>query len=277
VYTFAVEEADVTSAWAAACKALDRKANPERTAFHTLVRISTPTIDDSAFRAELEQVRFAAVPAGDKDSFVPIETVANTIFPQALATSSGRHDRLVARYRDLYGRAKRFPGNQHDTYFGRLVAYPSPKGAEPVDQIGWIINRLKQQMQLPGPMTAAYEADVAHPTLDGSTGTEPAAVDGHIHVGGKDTLIRGFPCLSNCSFQLEHGQVLHLAAYYRYHYMLERAYGNYLGLGRLLAYVADQAGVRPGTLTVMAGYAQLEGPITKVRPLLWGEAPMIAL
>jgi hypothetical protein len=40
--------------------------------------------------------------------------------------------------------------------------------------------------------------------------------------------------------------------------MVERAYGNYVGLGRLLSYVAGQVGQRCGRLTVTAGYAQLD-------------------
>lgn len=40
--------------------------------------------------------------------------------------------------------------------------------------------------------------------------------------------------------------------------MVERAYGNYLGLGRLMAYIASQAGLETGELTVTAGYARLD-------------------
>jgi thymidylate synthase len=57
--------------------------------------------------------------------------------------------------------------------------------------------------------------------------------------------------------------------------MFERAYGNYLGLGRLLAYIANQADLSPGTLTVVAGHAHLDGPITAIRPLLSG-TPILA-
>lgn len=60
--------------------------------------------------------------------------------------------------------------------------------------------------------------------------------------------------------------------------MTERAYGNYLGLGRLLGYVSAEGGLRPGTLTVVAGYAQIEpGTITRIRPLLTEGVPLFAL
>jgi hypothetical protein len=58
--------------------------------------------------------------------------------------------------------------------------------------------------------------------------------------------------------------------------MFERAYGNYLGLGRLLAYIAHQAELGCGTLTVVAGHARLDGPITQLRPLLTGTGRLAA-
>ncbi|MGC0352741.1 thymidylate synthase [Streptomyces sp. SAI-124] len=69
---------------------------------------------------------------------------------------------------------------------------------------------------------------------------------------------------------------MHAAALYRSQYMFERAYGNYLGLGRLLAYIAAQAGLAVGTLTVMAGHAHLDGPLTAIRPLLSGTPTLAA-
>jgi thymidylate synthase len=168
----------------------------------------------------------------------------------------------------MYPRLRRYPGNTHGTYFGRLVAYPGAKKAE-IDQVGNIISRLRQQSSGKAPMTAAYEADLAHP----ADGAVPAEL--LVHAADRDNLYRGFPCLSHCSFQLDRDGRVHGAALYRSHYMFERAYGNYLGLGRLLAYIADQAGLARGTLTVMAGHAHLDGPITAIRPLL-SDTPTLA-
>jgi hypothetical protein len=50
--------------------------------------------------------------------------------------------------------------------------------------------------------------------------------------------------------------------------MVQRAYGNYVGLGRLLAYVAEQSGLRTGHLTVVAGLAQIEPPILGLREIV---------
>ncbi|MEV6894732.1 hypothetical protein [Kribbella sp. NPDC051137] len=274
MYTFVVEKPDVTAAWIAACTELDRRTNPDRTAFHTVVRITDPSKDDATFRSDLERVRERALPA---DDYATIETVANTIFPRALAASSGSHADLVTRYRNMYGRVRLFPKNHRDTYFGRLIAYPGPGSKPPIDQLGKVIERLKSEAASRGPMTAAYEVDVAHPAFDSEIADDPIlSMDAHVHRGGHDNYTRGFPCLSHCSFQLEKGRTVHLTAFYRYHYMLDKAYGNYIGLGRLLAHVAGCAGLRAGALTVMAGYAWLE-KTRLVRPLLRETEPMVSI
>jgi thymidylate synthase len=77
-----------------------------------------------------------------------------------------------------------------------------------------------------------------------------------------------FPCLSHCSFQLGRDGRVHALAHYRSQYLLQRAYGNYLGLGRLLDYVATSAGLSTGELTVVAGHIQLEAGVTDVRRLV---------
>lgn len=259
--SFDVTGRDVTRAWIAACNALDRKDNPSRTALHTVVRITDPTTDDADFRTELDRLRTAK-------RHEPIETVASTLFPATLAGRVNDHTELVTRYRAMYPRLKRYPGNAHGTYFGRLVAYPSAKKTE-IDQVGNIISRLRKQASIKGPMTAAYEADLAHP----ADGEPPAEL--LVHAADRDNLYRGFPCLSHCSFQLDRDGHVHAAVLYRSHYMFERAYGNYLGLGRLLAYIAERADLAAGTLTVMAGHAHLDGPINSLRPLL-SDTPHLA-
>lgn len=264
MHTFTVTGRDTTEAWIAACNALDRKDNPQRTGFHTVVRITDAARDDLGFRAELDRLRLA-------QGHEPIETVAGTLFPAALAARSADHATLVARYREMYPRIKKYPGNTHGTYFERLISYPGAKKTQ-IDQLGNIIARLRKQSAIKGPMTAAYEADLAHPG-DGGDGSPAEAL---IHAADRDNLYRGFPCLSHLSFQLSRDGSVHATALYRSQYMVERAYGNYLGLGRLLSYIAGQAGLAPGALTVVAGHAQLDGPITHLRPLLSNTPPLAA-
>jgi hypothetical protein len=262
--TFTVQAPDVSTAWVRACRALlDIRTHR---AFHTVVRIHDPRRDDPVVRAELD--RILAVKGKQ-----PVRTVANTIFPAALAANSATHETLVSRYRDLYPALKRLnSSNRLGTYFHRLVDYPGNDRS--VDQIGRIIRQLRLQGKT-NPKSACYEANLVDPSA-GDAEAWTASVP--IRVPGRDNGIMQFPCLSHCSFQLDNRtRRLHLAALYRSHYMLEKAYGNYLGLGDLLAYVARQSDLEPGTLTVTAGYAQLDGDAIKLlRPLLTGTAPMLA-
>jgi hypothetical protein len=59
--------------------------------------------------------------------------------------------------------------------------------------------------------------------------------------------------------------VVHLLAHYRYEYLIERGYGNYLGLARLLDYVATSAGLAAGQMTVVTGRAHVDASDTALR------------
>lgn len=262
--TFTVQAPDVSTAWVRACRSL-LEIRTHR-AFHTVVRILDPQRDDPAVRAELD--RILAVKGKQ-----PVRTVANTIFPAALAANSATHDKLVSRYKNLYPSLKRLhSSNRLGTYFHRLINYPGKDSG--VDQIGGIIRQLHLQGKV-NPKSACYEANLVDPSTDE---VEPWSISAPIRVPGHDNGTMHFPCLSHCSFQLDNRtRQLHLTALYRSHYMVEKAYGNYLGLGDLLAYVARRSDLEPGTLTVVAGYAQLDGnAIELLRPLLTGTAPMLA-
>jgi thymidylate synthase len=255
--TFTVSGPDISTAWIRACKALDQP--PNRRGYHTVVRIADPIADDPRVRFELDRI----LESKNKQS---VRTVANTIFPAALARAAKDHDALVARYKKLFPSLKRLhQGNRLGTYFDRLINYPGPGGS--TDQIALIIGRLRQQLETRGPMTACYEANLVDPASDHDG--EAFTVSAPVRVPGVDNNIMQFPCLSHCSFQLDREGRLHLTALYRSQYMIERAYGNYVGLGELLAYIAHNSRLQVGGLTVVAGYAQLDGGyITKVRPLL---------
>ena len=80
-----------------------------------------------------------------------------------------------------------------------------------------------------------------------------------VHAAHRDTGRRAFPCLSMCSFNLDHDK-LHLLAHYRYEYLVTKGYGNYLGLARLLQYVADQTGLGVGQMTIVSGRTHVDAP-----------------
>lgn len=251
--TINVAGADISAAWLAACRAMRGK---RPVAYHTVVRIENPLSEDPAIRAGLEQIL-------EKHQLQPVSTVANTIFPAAIAGTSRDHLELSRRYVAMLPVLRRLsPKNDRGTYFGRLVAFPGAHG--PVNQLDVIITRLRKegakQGSGTGPLTACYEAALVDPgpeAIDGDL--EPSVTAAAlVQAPGRDTRFPGFPCLSHCSFQLDRESTLHAMAHYRSQLMVERAYGNYTGLGLLLGYIAAQAGLRCGELTVTAGYAQLD-------------------
>ena len=56
--------------------------------------------------------------------------------------------------------------------------------------------------------------------------------------------MRGFPCLQQVSFARCGNTGLSITGYYATQYVVERAYGNYLGLCRLGRFMAHEMGLR---------------------------------
>ncbi|MEU9213407.1 hypothetical protein AB0D27_37260 [Streptomyces sp. NPDC048415] len=258
MHTFTVEAPDVSGAWLEACTRLSEI--PGKKAFHTVVRIANPLQEDPHLRAELDRLRAART----KEPLYPIDAVVNTLFPTEFAGTCATHEELTDRYRALYPRLREVKRNAHGTYFGRLVAYPGTADKpEPVDQLARVIRRL-DKLRSTAKWSAVYETGTAHVTDDDEVWEAElpdtaAGTEAVIRAASLDTQTLDFPCLSHCSFQLDGTtDTVHLAAYYRSHYMFDRAYGNYLALGHLCAWVARHAHLKPGTLTVMAGCARLD-------------------
>lgn len=249
-----VHAPDIATAWLEALRVV--YASPDRKALHTYVAIDNPTIEDSDLRFQADRIMA-------EYGMAPIETVANTIFPAGLARLCTSHEELVTRYREIYPTLRvRWRQNHDGTYFGRLVAHPAGDEPDGFDQLGAVISKLRTEHAHTqgGAKTAVYEAAIiaaedAAPSTDINGATAAAGT----YAPGRDKLpVGGFPCLSHCSFQLDRDGRIHLLAQYRSQYLVQRGYGNYLGLGRLLAHVCRHTGLLPGRLTVTAGYAQIE-------------------
>ncbi|MGH3829462.1 MAG: hypothetical protein ACRDRS_03265 [Pseudonocardiaceae bacterium] len=193
----------------------------------------------------------------------PVQTVANTIFPKGLYHPR-LGDQAAARLYEnyelsmiLHRRRKR----DKDTYFNRMLAYPTRQ--EPFNQLEYVINRLRRQLCLNNPLSSAYEIGLSH----------HADAEIRIQQPKTDRNIMSFPCLSHISLTLAEGQ-LHLHATYRNQSFITRALGNYLGLTRLLGFLANEVGTDVGEVHCTATHADLElgafGGKLAVRKLLAG-------
>ena len=179
----------------------------------------------------------------------PVETVANTIFAADLYEEALGTDAL-ANFAELYleGFEIAKPASPGGEYCHRLVAWPGPDG-EPINQLAEVAAKLRRYADSNDRSyrySSNYEIAVENPVLDLRT-----------QLPGRNRDPYGFPCLSHISLTVVDG-VVHLTALYRNQHLIRKAYGNYLGLGRLGQALCHHAGLELGTVTVIATHADAE-------------------
>lgn len=192
-----------------------------------------------------------------------VSTVANTIFPAALDRGDGIIA-LTERYMQVYERRMHRQG-EWGRYFQRMVAWPkgSGKGTGTVNQLFENIETLRAMRS----GEAKFFGNV----------TEIALFDPTRDLRKK----MNRQCLSFIELKpIRDGDVwrLNMMAVYRNHYYIQRTLGNLIGLGRLLQFIADQAGFDVGTLTIQSTHACLDPDLQRgeVSELLTAcEDPMV--
>ena len=183
----------------------------------------------------------------------PIDTVANTIFAAELYEEELGIDALE-EFSDLYLEGFEVaklasPGGE---YCHRMVAWPSHNG-EPINQLVDVASKLRRYADPDHSYrySSDYEIALEDPVLDLRT-----------LLPGRNRDPYGFPCLSHISLTVQDGTV-HLTALYRNQHLVKKAYGNYVGLARLGRALCHHAGLKLGTVTVVATHADAEIGTTK--------------
>ena len=169
-------------------------------------------------------------------------TVANTIFPMSLWNPKKPRNILFERYLRIIGKVRQydFVSKNYGLYFDRLINYGYSK--KNVNQLEYII---KTRTKYNNKRRSALQAVVIDPHLD------------HDH-----RPLRGFPCLQQVSFNPLKGNKLSITGFYPQQYIIDRAYGNYLGLCRLGHFMANELGLEFVEMNCIAGIAKL-GKINK--------------
>lgn len=187
--------------------------------------------EDAAVRQTLDQVLEC------KGRF-KVDDVAFTIFPQRL-WEMRRGDRYAffALYRETFPRwqAMNKRVNGRGLYFERMIMY----GRGPCDgnQLEWILSQYGSRV---GVRRSMLQVSTFDPGRD--------------HVASAQL---GFPCLQQVSFEpTAVGLVVN--AFYATQQVFDKAYGNYLGLAQLGAFMAHEMDMRLARLNVMVGIAKLE-------------------
>jgi len=248
---------------------------------HLIFTISEPGREVSAVRAVLDELLTTKGKA-------TTTTVAETIFPSSLYADPGfawepgldadkeqRLDDAAAGLFDSY--SSMLPllltasGNASGTYFSRMMSWPG-RTTTGTNQVQLRIDGLRSQQSARRRTNNTLDIDVAADCL---VGTE--AMDGIQIYAPTDRRTRGFPCLTHLDFTLYQGR-LHCTAVYRHHYLVEKAYGNFVGLSALMAFLAQQSGYEIGELVVHAtmadgqrSFADGAGLVTAARAALGNE------
>ncbi|RBY78610.1 hypothetical protein DQ239_08720 [Blastococcus sp. TF02-09] len=202
-----------------------------------------------------------------------VETVAGTIFPRDLYADTGLIYRvdldaeerakldasaagLYDAYVDVLPLLTTDQANNRGTYFGRMVSWPGKAGGGR-NQLADRVTRLRRSLD-----TGKAQRNLE----DVAVGGEAELIDdcpGLQIYAASDRRERGFPCLVHVDLTLYQGR-LSMAATYRHQYLMTKAYGNLLGLSRLLGFLAQQTGFGVGELMVNATFADAEqGTYTK--------------
>lgn len=196
--------------------------------------------EDPAIRTALDTLLVAK---GKRD----VEDVAYTIFPQRLWTmAQGDRAKLFQFYAMAFPfyRASNPKANGRGLYFERLSMYGS--GPCNGNQLEWILSQYNSR---PGVRRSMAQATTFDPARDHTASAQ-----------------LGFPCLQHVSFvPTKAGLVAN--AFYATQQLFDKAYGNYLGLAQLAAFMAHETGLPLARLNVTIGVAKLER-ISKTDPAL---------
>lgn len=160
--------------------------------------------------------------------------VAYTIFPYGFYDLNRDAEKLYKNYWRFFKHTRRSEHSGWGTYFERMIRYPGEKSE--VDQLGNIIKSINNRSRN---SKAAYTIIIPKP---GSENIKPL----------------GSPCLNYLAIRTEpsnESRIINLLAVYRNHDFLERAYGNYLGLCKLLEYIANETGSNVGKVTCISSHA----------------------
>jgi thymidylate synthase len=197
-------------AWVAAANAVTAEGD----GYNVVIDVEDPMTHDEVDNKVISHVD-SFLRARDQN---PVITVSNTIFPQAMYHKYGVpafYDEYLKTYESLT------KTKQWGRYFERMIRNSSDEDFNPLQEL---IAKIREQVESGKCVKATHELSIYNPLLD-------------------RRLWRGGQCLSFLSFKRHPQKGLLLTAIYRNHSYVTRCLGNLIGLGRLLAFVANETGL----------------------------------
>ena len=199
--------------------------------------------------AEIPEIRAAVDRFLKTEGKRDTENVAWTIFPQRYwEISGGDREAFFDLFTESFQRVQNFNprNNRRGSYFQRLVDL-NGEGKGP-NQLKWMLNDYHAHPK--ARRRSKFQATTFDPARDHSS-----------------TSLLEFPCLQQISFTFEDG-ALHINGFYATQQIARKAYGNYLGLARLGAFMASQMELKFEQLNVFVGMAQMDCSKADVAGLL---------
>jgi len=207
--------------------------------------VSVTGFDNSVVR-EVQAIRNALDTALAAHGDQTVHTVANTIFPQSIwRLAKGDRKSLYALYLKIFPRLQALERakNSRGLYFERLIQYNAGQHG---NQLEFII---QQHNSRPGVRRSMFQASVFDPDRD-----------------HKESAQLAFPCLQHVTFVPIKGY-LQVNGFYASQLLFQKAYGNFLGICRLGAFMASQMNLHMGRMTCFVGIEKLDR-INKNDPIL---------
>jgi hypothetical protein len=235
-----VEEPNLSLAWGQGLRLVARRGQHEIGSLMIAITgfdAEGKCVEDPAVRAAVDVLLRAR-------GHQSVETVANTIFPGSLWNPGAPRSDLFDRYRRLLPKLRKVRANIHGLYFERMM--------------------------LGGPGGNENQLEFAIRTYTGRAAVRRSVLQIGLFDPGQDhsaSALRGFPCLQHIAFAPTKDG-LFLNAFYATQYMVERAYGNYLGLCRLGRFVGQELGIPLARVTTLIGLAQRDGTLRGLAPVL---------
>ena len=192
--------------------------------------------DDPAWKLETDGIRDALESQLKKSNILSanqsnVETVAGTIFPESIWNRcGGDREKLFNKYDKMWPQIKKCGANKWGTYFRRLTSF----GDKGINQLEKILEFWNDDIY----RRSALQAGIFDPYRD------------HRHLK-----ILGFPCLQQVVFHPIGSKGrggLKVVALYANQLIIEKAYGNYLGLYRLGKFMASEMGLTLKRITCIA-------------------------
>jgi hypothetical protein len=236
-----IEEPNLSVAWA---RALQLATQRGRTEIAPLV-VAITGFDKAGNFEEEPKIRAELDKLLALEDMQTVDTVANTIFPNSLWNPAADRRILFDRYRRIIPRLRKASRkNSRGIYFERMIS-GGPSGKE--NQLDFAISTYLSRK---GVRRSVLQVGVFNPSRDHSAAAQ-----------------LGFPCLQHLTFAPSEGS-LSVNAFYATQYLVEKAYGNYIGICRLGQFVAHEMQLPLVRVMCVTGIAECDVSKSELSKLL---------